>query len=141
MNRITEKIYISDWVDANSYHFLQGNEIKCVLNVCRQKDNDNIDGVKYIHYPMIDGEGTDITQMEHAVRTLELLLNENDKVLVHCLAGVSRSPMVVALYLAWKTGTSFDDGLKFVAGGRPCVDPNNHFLRLGPKVLQKLRGY
>lgn len=103
MHRITEKLYISDWIEANSRDFLEGNDIKCVLNVCRERDNDNIEGVKYTHYPMIDGEGTTGEQLEYAVKTLELLINENNKVLVHCLAGVSRSPMVVALYIAWKT--------------------------------------
>ncbi len=144
MHKITDRIFISDWADANDEHFLHGNQIPCVLNVCREKDADNVEGVKYVFHPMHDGPPTTVEELLSAVRTLDLLLSENDKVLVHCLAGISRSPMVVAVWIGWKHNTSYptlEKALDFVARGRPIVDPNSYMVNLGKEVLKKLKGY
>ena len=142
MNKITDKIFLGDWEDANSFHFLTGNEIKCVFNVCREVNNKQVlADVAQVHYPMVDGHPTTEDELFHAVKTFETLVDEHDKVLIHCLAGISRSATVLGIYLAWKTKVSFDDAINFIAKVRPIVNPNNHFMRLGPKVLARLRGY
>ena len=46
------------------------------------------------------------------------LLEGGGCVLVHCAAGVSRSPFVIALYLSWKRGMPFDDAIGLVAERR-----------------------
>uniref|UniRef100_A0A0K0DLM5 TYR_PHOSPHATASE_2 domain-containing protein n=1 Tax=Angiostrongylus cantonensis TaxID=6313 RepID=A0A0K0DLM5_ANGCA len=48
-------------------------------------------------------------------------------VLVHCLAGVSRSATVVAAYLITACDLSFSSALKFIAKKRPVVNPNFGF--------------
>ena len=46
------------------------------------------------------------------------MLQDGGRVLVHCAAGVSRSPFVIALYLSWKRGMLFDDAVGLVAERR-----------------------
>lgn len=140
MHRITDKLYLGDWINANDVHFLEGNEIKAILNLCSEKDT-NVKDILNVYYHIIDGHGTTEDQLYYAVRTLDDLVEENGRVLVHCLAGISRSPTVTAIYIAWKTKVSFDDALDFIAKARPIIDLNRHFLELGPQVLRKLRGY
>ncbi|GLC33037.1 hypothetical protein PLESTB_000377800 [Pleodorina starrii] len=49
------------------------------------------------------------------------------RVLVHCQAGVSRSPAVVAGWLMRSRGMSADAALGLLTSRRPCVDPNEGF--------------
>ncbi|KAG2490222.1 hypothetical protein HYH03_011347 [Edaphochlamys debaryana] len=49
------------------------------------------------------------------------------RVLVHCQAGVSRSPTVVIGWLMHSRGLSADDATALVRRRRPCADPNEGF--------------
>lgn len=139
MNRITEKLFLSDCIVANNEHLLRHHNINAVLNVCNQQDELQLDGVSFTHYPMNDDATTTEEQLFYAVKTLDLLMNEgHERVLVHCLAGVSRSAMVVILHLAWRNNLNFSDALKRVKKERPEVNPNAWFLSIGPKVLERL---
>ncbi|KAI1845338.1 hypothetical protein JX266_008433 [Neoarthrinium moseri] len=51
------------------------------------------------------------------------------RVLVHCVGGVSRSPAVLAAYLVRKEGLSLREALRLLVSRRPCVRPNDGFLR------------
>jgi len=50
------------------------------------------------------------------------------KVLVHCQAGVSRSPTLVVAYLMARYGRSMMDAFNAVKERRPVVAPNFNFM-------------
>ncbi len=52
------------------------------------------------------------------------------RVLIHCAAGISRSPTVAAAYLMRKFEWSAGDALQHVRVGRPVVRPNAGLLHL-----------
>lgn len=56
--------------------------------------------------------------------------NAGRTVFVHCLAGVSRSGMVVVAYLMSKYAWTRDEALAFVRTKRPGARPNPAFMRL-----------
>ncbi|ALH06767.1 dual specificity protein phosphatase [Port-miou virus] len=64
----------------------------------------------------------------------EECLQQNKKVLVHCMMGISRSASCVIAYLMLKKEMTFMDALSLVRRKRPCVSPNPGFL----KQLQEL---
>jgi predicted protein tyrosine phosphatase len=49
-------------------------------------------------------------------------------VLVHCLAGISRSPAIVIGYLMYKDGLTLDEAYNIVKEKRPLIGPNSGFL-------------
>lgn len=51
------------------------------------------------------------------------------RVLVHCMAGVSRSTTVLTAWLMKTFGMSMDDALKLIKSKRPIVNPNHGFIR------------
>jgi atypical dual specificity phosphatase len=55
--------------------------------------------------------------------------NGNGKILVHCSAGISRSPMVVAAYLMKRKGLTLKAALGQIIRVRPQVAPNAGFLQ------------
>ncbi len=142
MHRITDKIFLGDLSSSADEHFIGGNQITSVLNVCNHKNGNLQAGVHYAHMPMDDGPAATIHQLVAATRALDEMVNQGKTVLVHCLAGVSRSATVVALWLAWRYPVScstFDKAVNYVAKFRPCVDPNKHFLKVGPEALLELK--
>ena len=62
-----------------------------------------------------------------------------DKILIHCMAGVSRSSSFVIAYLMWNKKISYEDALNIVCNKRPNVFPNFGFreqLKMFDKLLK-----
>lgn len=55
---------------------------------------------------------------------IDATLQKNQKVLVHCQAGISRSATVVIAYLMNRYGTGFRETFNFVRTKRPIANPN-----------------
>ncbi|KAG5832038.1 hypothetical protein ANANG_G00286860 [Anguilla anguilla] len=49
-------------------------------------------------------------------------------VLVHCAAGISRSPALTVAYVMYRLGLDLDDAYRFVKERRPSISPNFNFL-------------
>lgn len=55
-------------------------------------------------------------------------LQQKQKVLVHCTAGISRSASVVILYLMIHYNLTYDDAYTYVKSKRPIIEPNPGFV-------------
>ena len=61
----------------------------------------------------------------------------NEKVLVHCWAGASRSATIVIAYIMWKYKTSVEDAINYVLQKRTQILPNSGFQKQ-LKIFEKL---
>ncbi|KAG0735799.1 hypothetical protein G6F57_010447 [Rhizopus arrhizus] len=69
--------------------------------------------------------------IQYFPQTTEFIHNavtKQEPILVHCLAGVSRSPTVVAAYLMVTEKRRFKEALALIKRVRPFVNPNPGFL-------------
>lgn len=74
-------------------------------------------GIKVYRLPMVNMEAADPEALDHAV---DLMVESGDrKVLVHCLAGMGRTGMVLAAYLIKEKGMSTDEAISEVKRLRP----------------------
>ena len=73
----------------------------------------------YCHFPIVDGAPDDQTILRVAIQTLVSLLKNQVPTLVHCRAGMSRSPAIVAAALALVQGRSPEEKLREVVAGYP----------------------
>lgn len=55
------------------------------------------------------------------------IVDSQDKVLVHCMAGISRSVSMVVYYLMKRYHLNFDDAIDFVKRKRKIANPNSSF--------------
>ena len=76
------------------------------------------------HRPLADGPEVDPGAFADAVVTVRRLRRTAEAVLVHCAAGVSRSPALVAATLAVDGGGSLRESLATVRAGRPVATPH-----------------
>jgi protein-tyrosine phosphatase len=58
----------------------------------------------------------------------EVLIEESNRVLLHCAAGQSRSGAMLVGYIMWKNKMTLVDALSLVRSKRPIVQPNPGFL-------------
>lgn len=56
------------------------------------------------------------------------LENKNNKVLIHCMVGASRSATIAAAYIMSVTGASDDEVIKYMKMKRDAINPNSNFL-------------
>jgi len=73
----------------------------------------------YCHFPIMDGAQECEGVLVVAIQTLVSLLRNRVPVLVHCGAGMSRSPAVVAAALAIVEGGSPEERLRQIVSGHP----------------------
>ena len=65
------------------------------------------------------------TNSAHSVDTQKIY--NNNKILVHCYAGKSRSATIVIAFLMWYRQWSFSDAFKYVQECRSVIEPNLGF--------------
>lgn len=91
-------------------------------------------GIKYHYCDLLDLPESDISA---AIKKCINIIHEgrSENILVHCNAGVSRSPAIVISYLMVTEKLSYDDAYDKVRKARNCIKPNEGFV----KQLRKLQ--
>jgi atypical dual specificity phosphatase len=85
--------------------------------------------------PLDDGANTTKEQLNNVVETLRKLINEGNVVLVHCMAGISRSATVVAVYLAQEWKCPWAKAILHVKSCRSIVHPNDVLVVIAKEML------
>ena len=83
--------------------------------------------IKYIQVTDMPREDL-LTHFEDSYEFIDHALQLNDKILVHCYFGISRSATLVIAYLMKKYKRSFSDTFEEIKGKRRFVEPNAGFL-------------
>ena len=138
MSQITDNLYLGNFYDALNIKKLSKIGIKKVLSLITDK--------QLLSYPIeIEHKLIYINDLprENIIKYFGeclLFIDDNKKVLVHCMAGSSRSASIVIAYLMWKNQLDFKETVKFVEQIRPCINPNYGFVKqliIFQKLLKK----
>jgi protein tyrosine phosphatase len=137
-------IYIGDAQDCD-VEYLDEHGIDSVINLCEYRpDARLVKSFCYTQFRLRDGSAVPFqfkTAVDTVVHAIERGWFEDEKVLVHCGAGQSRSAAVLATALAkYLRAThlrdySFNEGLKLVHDARPSVNPHLALQELGEQYL------
>ena len=126
IDQITETIYLGNMVAAFNKKQLKKLGIKKILTVMGAFGN-HYEPHEFIH-KAIEVDDDFRTNIIQYFKECFLFIEGNDKVFVHCAAGMSRSPTIVIAYLMWKKQLYLNDALNFVRKKRPLVSPNANFM-------------
>lgn len=109
-------------------------EVEFVLSLIRNnytKSGDEykkLQNVNHLSFPIEDGLFPGIRWLKTVVETVEVILKNDYKILVHCREGVSRSAMVTAAYLMKKYLINHETALNNIAQINSRIDPNPRFV-------------
>lgn len=149
MDKIVPNLYLSGFQPATNKNELTNKNIKCIINITMQPDTpDKLELYKkldiiYVHINEYDSPIANL--YKYFDKTHELIqynINKNNNVLVHCMAGISRSATIVIAHLMkahalkLKIENSVDSIpysilpgiIHYVKCKRPCIEPNQGFV-------------
>ncbi|XP_053211846.1 dual specificity protein phosphatase 10-like [Panonychus citri] len=123
-------LYLGDQSDASDPERLKCHNIYYVLNVTADLPGEGENhSIHYKRIPARDSFDQNLVQyFEESFKFIEEARQSGRAVLIHCHAGISRSPTIVIAYLMFSKKMNFDDAFKFVADKRPKISPNFSFV-------------
>ena len=138
LSQITENLYLGNLYDAQNIPYLLSIGIQKVLSLIT--DPQLLYYPKEIEHKLIKINDFPRENIIQYFGECLLFIEDNRKILVHCVAGASRSATIVIAYLMWKNQLDYKESAKFVEQMRPCINPNYGFVRqleIFEKLLKK----
>ena len=120
MDQIRPNIYLGDKHDARLLPILK-SPVTAILNVAYEVPPENHKGIVCAHVEMRDSAEDARRRTKAALEVLDGLIQEGHVVLVHCKHGKSRSPHIVATYIALSENKDYDEAYEEVRSKRPKV--------------------
>lgn len=123
---ISDKIYIGSAEDAFSKEFM--TKVPTAVLNCAAEVGRSPYAVSYMHVPLHDHNQQEIVSyIDSTNNFITSQLENGNRVLVHCYAGVSRAPSIVIAYLK-SLGLSFHEAFDLVKRKRQVINPNIGFI-------------
>ena len=135
MTKVFERLYLGDARDADGLTVTNPFGITAVVNVSTGGNQEKREGIKYVHFPLDESEWILPRRFELILTAISKLVRAGT-VLIHCGAGVSRSPVVIALYMNEVGYKNFDDSLSHLRGIRPVVAPSKLVIARAKEYLE-----
>ncbi|XP_069484809.1 dual specificity protein phosphatase 16 [Ambystoma mexicanum] len=128
--RILPHLYLGCQRDVLNRELMQQNDIGYVLNASNTCPKpDFIPESHFLRVPVNDSFCEKILPwLDKSVDFIEKAKANNGRVLVHCLAGISRSATIAIAYIMNRMDMSLDEAYRFVKEKRPTISPNFNFL-------------
>lgn len=134
---IVDGVYLGDISDAFDYCELERLGITHVLSCIRDRIGDeyttqmyNTRGIAHTSFAMEDEPDYDMRPFfVETAALIDSVVHSHGRILVHCSAGMSRSPTIVMVYLMFCQHISAYEAVKTVVSKRRQVFPNHGFLR------------
>jgi predicted protein tyrosine phosphatase len=145
ISRIIPGLYLGNIIASYHMPTLQSHDIGAVVSLIEKRhpcwttarfqaqipssDNLNSSENRHLFSPTSDSDTQDLlVHLQVVCDFIDVQRTAGRNVLVHCVAGVSRSPTVVAAYLMRKWGKGADKTLAYIAGKRREVRPSENFV-------------
>lgn len=137
---IENKLYLSGMLPIRKISSVKDLCITHILSLT-SLDECHENEQKFItkHLKINDDLNTDITKYaEELINFIVEGTRDNNKILVHCGLGVSRSPAVICLYLMKIKNMKMQEALSYIQSKRSIVQPNKAFLEQLKKYENEL---
>ncbi|XP_075266529.1 LOW QUALITY PROTEIN: dual specificity protein phosphatase 8 [Salarias fasciatus] len=84
---------------------------------------------RFLRIPIDDSLWADLLPwIPQALSFIDAAMSSGSSVLVHCAAGISRSPALAVAYIMYRLDLDLDQAYRFVKERRPSISPNFNFL-------------
>ncbi|KAK2715463.1 hypothetical protein QYM36_010173 [Artemia franciscana] len=130
LTRILPFLYLGSQQDAHDKHLCQDHSITYHMNVSTNCPKpDFISDGHFLRLSVQDSYGEKLLpHFKKAIQFIDKSREANGCVLVHCLAGISRSPTVAVAFVMKHLRLPFEEAFRYVKSKRPTISPNFNFL-------------
>ena len=98
MTEIWERLFLGSLKDAEQLARSNPQRITTVVSLCREQAVHRTPKITYIHIPIPDSRPISAQKFEDIMYAMAIGVRRGN-LLVHCLAGMSRSPILIAAWL------------------------------------------
>ncbi|XP_062857508.1 dual specificity protein phosphatase 8 isoform X1 [Trichomycterus rosablanca] len=128
--RILPHLYLGSQKDVLNKDLMAQNGITYVLNASNTCPKPEfISESHFMRIPVNDNYCEKLLPwLEKTNEFIDKAKLSNCRVIVHCLAGISRSATIAIAYIMKTMGLSSDEAYRFVKDRRPSISPNFNFL-------------
>ncbi|XP_074086882.1 dual specificity protein phosphatase 8 [Macrotis lagotis] len=130
LTRILPHLYLGSQKDVLNQDLMTRNGISYVLNASNSCPKpDFICESRFMRIPVNDSYCEKLLPwLDKSIEFIDKAKLSSSQVIVHCLAGISRSATIAIAYIMKTMGMSSDDAYRFVKDRRPSISPNFNFL-------------
>jgi protein-tyrosine phosphatase len=125
ISNILDNLLLSGEFPTKDKEILQSNNVTAILNCSSELLNHFENDFSYFN---IKVEDDDRVKIHKYFDICHDFINKHEKVLIHCQAGVSRSPTIVISYLMKHKNYSMKDAFDLVKNKRNIIFPNVGFI-------------
>ncbi|KAG2365686.1 protein-tyrosine phosphatase-like protein [Suillus spraguei] len=134
-------VFLGPYTSA-SRSFIDSAGITHIISIGRAPVCPDHPHVQYHRLQLLDKDMSSIhTVIARANQVITDARNSGGKVLVHCVAGVSRSPTIIAAYLISRCSMSLKDALGLLVRARSVVCPRPGFIAQLKDLEIRVRGH
>ncbi|XP_075235701.1 dual specificity protein phosphatase Mpk3-like [Lycorma delicatula] len=137
---ILPRLFLGNAANSGDSDSLRKHGIQYILNVTPDLPNVFEGTIKYMNIPITDHWSQNLASFfPKAIEFIDEARSQDKGVLVHCLAGVSRSVTITVAYLMAKHSLSLNDAFCLVRARKSNIAPNFHFMEQLHSFEQELR--
>lgn len=116
MKNIKDNVYIGDKQDAEDSEMLSDNDIRTVVSLIEDNvaDRNHMNRRCYRSFALLDNDANPQEQVDAAIYNVAGEIEAQQNFLVHCHAGMSRSPAILTAALALVEDKTFDEALEYM---------------------------
>jgi len=126
MKQVIHNLWIGDCSHATDIKLLKELGITMVLNVGYSLNPDRNKyinaGIRYFKVGLKDEPTNSKQLIRLAVKALKSFIIHGEKTIIHCAAGLSRSPFIVALYIMETHDCDLNEAYKILKEVYPAAD-------------------
>ncbi len=128
ITRVWERLYLGSLKDAARLAAENPFGITAVVSLCSHKVPHKASGVSYTRVPIADSRPISAKQFDAVMAAIAEGVR-NGKLLIHCVGGMSRSPIMTAAWLHRCGCLNIVAALLEIAERRSTIDPSPVLLR------------
>lgn len=130
--KILPHLFLGNASTSEDSEALSRHSIEYILNVTADLPNvfEDSGSIKYMKIPIADHWKENLASFfPKAIEFIDEARGNEKGVLVHCLAGVSRSVTITVAYLMYKLSLNLNDAFNMVRARKSNIAPNFHFMQ------------
>lgn len=118
-NKILNNVYLSNYEDSINNQYINDNNIKVIINCSKNLpfiNNNNIIKIRIsINDDLSKQSNIDLFKyLNHITTIMNKYTKQNYNILVHCYAGIQRSPSIIAAYLIRYYNFSMYEAINYI---------------------------